>query len=605
MGHVRQKDIDHARDGLKKLELLKLEAQHLEQARTAFEERLRTAACTKSPEKLHAAIKDAESDANSEARSLPMGDRAAAISAARAELQIQMLKRLCDLSDAEDMEALNRALDDAEGKGVAQADIDNFTDRLRSLQLRHHHRNELSSALKHGEKAKLITVVAEAQRAGLDKDEHMLKAKAAIQEVEAREKVAAEKAAALRKAEDDRAAAAEQIRFALCTDDADSLASALAFADTAGLDGAEVAPARERLRVLRVMAGASIELEAAIESGEVYKLRAAISTVRGTGVDQKQLERAKATLSNLTAKTDAHRSLASALGSGDAGIIAHAIAEAKRRGVAKADIAQAEAGLHTVKHTSVGGELQAAMEAGEISRLRMAVGAAADAGMAGQQLDAAWERIRFLESQEWSIRELRAARESGVSARLQVAISHAEQASVCREQLSAARADLRAWLSKSQAQQELQLARASGSACVLRAALDAARAAGIKDGTVSAAQAELTALERGGNWRPPPPSIPPPPPVDDDEGSSMEDDEVDPDSPPTAPKLHNPPKLNNLQVSKMVTWGPHCGVQMLPQSQPASDVSIDFDGAGPPSCLSSGPPTDPQFHDIPGPPRSW
>merc|ERR1740138_886637 len=70
-GHVRQKDVDNARESLKKLEKRKEEAQKLEQARTVFEQRLRIAAETKSPEKLLCAIEEAESDANLEARALP------------------------------------------------------------------------------------------------------------------------------------------------------------------------------------------------------------------------------------------------------------------------------------------------------------------------------------------------------------------------------------------------------------------------------------------------------------------------------------------------------------------------------------------------------
>jgi len=344
-----------------------------------------------------------------------------------------------------------------------------------------------------------------------------------------------------------------------------------------------------------------MELETAIHSGDVYKLRAAISSVRGTAVDEKQLARAREHLCNLTKKADAQRALAAALASGDAEILAKAIQEAKARGLPKTAIAQAEAGLHSAKHTSVGGELHAAMEAGDISRLRMAAGAASDAGMGGKQVEAAWERIRTLESQEWALRELRTARESGVSARLQVAISHAEQAGVGKEELATAHAELRAWLSRSQAQQDLQLARASGSARVLRTALEAAKAAGVTGSMVSTAQAELQALERGGAWRPPPPSASPPPPppghdtcCDEDEG-----DEVEPEAPPQSAVA----KL----LPKTVSWAPRCGVHMLPHAQPHDDVGVaEFDVATvPPSFVSSGPPTDPQFHGIPVPPVSW
>jgi len=606
-----KKDVDNAREALKKLERLKLEAQRLEQARTAFEQRLREAASVKSPERLLAAIKDAESDENSEARSLPQEDRIAAIRAARAELQIQMLQRLRDLSDAEDMDGLSKALKDAGEMGVAQPELDNFADRLRSLQLRHHHRNELRSALKRGEKSKLLTVVKEASEAGLNDDENLLKAKAALKEVEAREKEDAERAAAQKKAEDERQAASKQVRLALSTDDIDALTSALLVADAAGLGGVEVAPAQERLRVLRAKAGASRELDMAMASGDVYKLRAAISSVRGTAVDEKQLAHARAMLGMLTGKAGAHRALAAALASEDAEILTQAIQDAKEKGLSKADIAQAEAKLKSTKHTSVVGVLQAAMESDDIGRLRMAAGAAADAGMVGQQLSAAWERIRSLESQEWSLREIRTARASGASARLQVAISHAEQAGVSERELEPARAELRAWLSRSQAHQDLQLARASGSAHVLRTALGAARAAGVTGGMLSAAEAELRVLERGGAWRPPPPSSAPPAPPDDgssdDECRFPEGDGIEPEAPipRTDPHLHLMDSSHSAGITKApktVNWGPnstlHCGVQMVPQAQPQVDrglSEIDCDA----------PLTDPQVHSMPPPPPTW
>merc|ERR1719223_1196279 len=118
----------------------------------------------------------------------------------------------------------------------AEAEYKIFTDRLQTLRLEHHHRSELSTAVKSGEKSKLMTVVSQAQKAGLDdEDPQLLLAQATLAEVEAREREEAERAAALkkaeeeraaalRKAEEDRAAASERMRQALRADDAEQLA---------------------------------------------------------------------------------------------------------------------------------------------------------------------------------------------------------------------------------------------------------------------------------------------------------------------------------------------------------------------------------------------
>jgi hypothetical protein len=449
-------------------------------------------------------------------------------------------------------------------------------------------------------------------------DEDFIEAKVALEKVQEREKQAEEKARTLKKLADERAraeklaqdkreAAARDLQHAFYEDDPNQLSSAIDRAIDAGIGGVEVAPAEEKLRFLRGKAGASAELLDAIESCDVYKLRAAIASARGSMVDDKLLSQAKSVLNRVAGQTDARRGLASAVSSGHADILVRAIEEARARGLPRNEIAEAEAALRSAKHTDVGGELRAAMETENIPKLRMAIGSAVDAGMAGQQLEVAWDRVRFLENRDWASRELQNAVASGDTARLQVAISHAEQASVGKDELVAARKEFDAWVSKRHAQQELQLARASGSAEVLRNALQKAKASGLLGTIVNTAETELRALQRGGAWRPPPPTMPPPPPsgdsVSDDTDEDVEDrvnniedlDDIglEVQVPLTDPRLHMQPS------SKKVSWAD--------RPEPGSLIQSSVDGCpvAPASFESAGPLTDPQMHDIPAPPRSW
>jgi len=351
-----------------------------------------------------------------------------------------------------------------------------------------------------GARSQLHSTVEAAKAAGL-RGEHLRSAKEALGICEAREKE-----------QDRRERAAEELHEATAGDDINRLVAACAEAERAGLSGAQAVPAMQKLQSLRARDTATRELREAVVSPDLYRLRAAIATARTSSVDEEEISRARAALNSRSAQAQARRDLEAAVASRDAELLGHAIREAKQAGVGKQEVARAEAELRSVSHLSVGGELRAAMQSGDVERLRSAASAATDAGMMGYEVHAAWERVRALECEAWARRELDSAISSADSARLQAAISHAETSGVGEDLLSPARRTLANLASRRKAEQELRLARASGCARAVREALKAALDAGLSGSPVDHAEAELRALERGGAWRPPPPAVAPPPP---------------------------------------------------------------------------------------------
>lgn len=156
-----------------------------------------------------------------------------------------------------------------------------------------------------------------------------------------------------------------------------------------------------------------------------------------------------------------------------------AIEEARQAGLGRYEIGRAQDAVRALGHTQVVLTLRAATMSKDCEELRRAAQAAVEAGIATPEVDAAWERLRVLESLSWMRRQLQAAVVSDDAAQLQAAIRQAEAEGFPRSEIEAAQARLNAWSARARAKQELQLAHANGDAEMLRRAVQAAERAGL------------------------------------------------------------------------------------------------------------------------------
>jgi len=531
--HVCSKDVERARSALGELEAKDRSQQEAEQSRQkalqeaennriAIQRQLLEAAATKDTLTLRRAIMAVE--INPRRQRVQSTDDALRV--ARAELRSLAIENMRSCAQAGDSKRLSNAMDDARDCGVEPAEIALFDKTLCTLREHDSHRQKLDMAVQGGVLGQLLEAVGLAKAAGIA-DAALRPAQEAVNVIEAREKHAAAKAST-----------AQELRLAMCAEDADALAAAISEADRFGID---ITPARERLRVLRAREAAGQELHKAETSGDVYRLRAAISTARSMGVSEADLERAGASLIALTGQVRARRALEHAVASEDANMLQRAIEEARSASIPRHEVTSAEEKLRSIAHTRVDDELRAAMAADDVRRLRAAVDAASHAGVADSEVSAAWERVRALEWRAWSQRELEAAVKSHDSARLQAAIDDARAAGVDEAAVHLAVTELSTWVKTRTLQQELRLAWASGSAHVLRAAIDAAAGIGLSGGLIQSAKGELEALERGAGRPPPPTAAPPPMPA-----SPLQEPQLGPgalpeqqqrfEAPPTDPK---------------------------------------------------------------------
>eukprot|EP00747_Dinoflagellata_sp_TGD_P072263 gnl/TRDRNA2_/TRDRNA2_157407_c0_seq1.p1 gnl/TRDRNA2_/TRDRNA2_157407_c0~~gnl/TRDRNA2_/TRDRNA2_157407_c0_seq1.p1 ORF type:complete len:899 (+),score=198.52 gnl/TRDRNA2_/TRDRNA2_157407_c0_seq1:45-2741(+) len=479
--HVNEPHVKRAREAIRALE-----------AQEAIKRELRKATSGKGEFELNVVIKRAE------AMGLGKADEEGSevLHAACQQLKSQVLERLEGLRQSGNLDGLEAALaklraEGGDGGDAGQdggvnaglldvAELDRFNERLATLREHDRHRQHLRKAIQDGEREGLLAAAAAASSAGLG-DAELRPVREALQVLEARQKMQV-----------GREAAAKELQDAAHSDEIERLMVALSVAESVGLHGAEAVPARERLRVLRARAAALRELQEAAQGTDVYKLRATIATAKSAGIGEAELNRAKTALRVLEAQVHARHALDAAVASRDPDVLRAAISDGKGAGLAKHEVERAESVLQALAKSHVGDELRAAMEVGDLERLRAAASAATNAGVISAEVRSAWEEVHRLESLSWIRRELQNAVESSDSVRLQAAIRQAEASgTVSAKEIATAKEALDRWVAQQAARQGLQLARASGSSQSLRAALQVASDCGLRGAEVEAAQAAL------------------------------------------------------------------------------------------------------------------
>lgn len=522
LSHAKEPDVRRARDSLRALE-----------ARIAAQGVLREAVAGGGTDlaALEEALAGAERARLHEKAPEPLGQdpgEAVALEAARAELRSRALARMEALHAEADAEGLAAALLEVSRWGLGEAEVAKLEAKLEGLRALERCREQLREALGVGGRAGLAAAIGAAEEAGLGGSgggerelqttpdgRLLLEAREALRVFDEQAQHVSAKAMA-----------AERLRSAASGDDVNRLAQALSAAESAGLSvDAEVCRARERLRLLRAQAGISQELQEAVHAGEVYRLRAAIAGARGMDLPDTERRAAQDALKALEAEARERRGLGSEP-------LRAATPGTRRTSLGKRQGALLQAELNALGQEPLLRELHAALAAADPSpeRLRAAAQAAVDAGAAGAEVDAAWERLRFLESRSWLRRQLHAAVDSGEAVRIRAAIKQAEVAGACTASgrdplvadLAAARAALGACSAREHARQELQLARASGNPAAKLAAVRAAREAGLPPhefADVASACAGAAAAEKAaapaspeppamGEGRPPSPRCP-------------------------------------------------------------------------------------------------
>jgi len=469
--HVKEPLVKRARDDLRSLE-----------ARLAAMEQLRKATTSGDVDAIKAAIEATERTGfnHQEERSM--------LDAAKREVQAGKLAHLERLHKAQDHNALERELAGASSHFLKDGHVAEYTEKIEQLRTQDQCRQQLQQAVQAADKNRLVAALRNAEATGLRDVAEVQSARDALQAMETREKQVYS-----------RQQAGRELQAALQFEDANRLSAALHAAEQAGVAGQEAAPARERLRFLRSKTGAAQELQDAMQAGDVYRLRAALATARGAGVCEAEVQRARDSLRVIEGHAHAKRSLEAACKSRDPHLLQRAIESARQAGLPKRDVAHAEAELRAFGNSQVALELRAATADGGLERLKAAAQAAGDAGLFGPEVDAAWERIRQLESNQWLRKQLQGAIASGDSARLQAAIRQAELAGFGGDpEVAAARAELESRNARLHARQELQLARAGANPYALLAAIRAAQAAGLPVEELEAARVDLQRLDPHG-----------------------------------------------------------------------------------------------------------
>eukprot|EP00927_Polykrikos_kofoidii_P039430 TRINITY_DN33821_c0_g1_i1.p1 TRINITY_DN33821_c0_g1~~TRINITY_DN33821_c0_g1_i1.p1 ORF type:complete len:955 (-),score=171.65 TRINITY_DN33821_c0_g1_i1:37-2901(-) len=479
--HLKESVIKKARDELRSLE-----------ARLAASEQLKQAMAGGDPTAIRNAINAAEKSGFKDAAEKD------ALEAAKNECQIDALSRLDQFVRARDHETLGRELLRAQKEDYLGVDhVADYNRKVKKLKEQDACRKQLQRAVEARDKSQLDLAIRAGEAADLQ-DADIQLARDTVEEITVREKQAVT-----------RAQAALDLQAALQSDDATRLSTALASAEHAGLGGQEAAPARERLRYLRARAGALQELRDSVQASDLYRLRAALATARGAGVAEPEIKRARDALKNLEAQAQVRRSLEAAAASQDSGTLHRLLEQARQVGLPKREIACAEAQLKSMGESKVVAELRAAREGSDVGRLRSAVQVASTAGVSGQDLDAAWERIRQLEKRQWLSKQLRAAVANDDTACLQAAIRQAELEGYGHDvEVSAARAELQHRSARVHARQELQLARAGGNPYALMTAIRAAENAGVPENEIDMAKSEMASLSSGGASPSGPPTDP-------------------------------------------------------------------------------------------------
>lgn len=553
--HVREPHVKNARDSLRMLESQATARQQLQKAIGS--------GCMQTLKFAIAGAEQPAMDPQHEAN-------ADLLRPAREELRKLALERLESLVAAADMDALSAALEDAGEYCVGPEEVAGFQERLRQFRERAHHRERLESAIREGgDRERLQAAALAAREAGLEGMDELRRVEAALGKLDARDQRA-----------NDRASAARELQLAAQGNDVERLIAALQAGEGFGIVGSEAAPARDRLSYLRSRASVSSDLEMAIQSGDIYRLRAVIAGARGGGVGEGDLMKAKAALQALELQAQARRGIEMAFATGNAESLQRAIQEAMAAGMPKQEVAQAEAKLQSMSNSHLGQQLRDAMGSGDVDRLRHVAQASASAGVSRADVDAAWERVRELESGSWLKREIQHAVASRDPARLQAAIKQGEAAGLDRSSdgqaaLHGARAELSKLVAQRGARQELQLARASKNPYNIQAAIQSAKASGLDD-------AEIHAITNG----------------DGSAGTSC------------VHEAHgaSPAPATNPQLSQ--AQGPQAYLQAAsggPPRQPQPDSSPTSPGRPPTNpqlpahpTAQTGPPTNPQLPAHPG-----
>jgi len=378
----------------------------------------------------------------------------------------------------EDTQSLDALLKEAQTFFVDERTIADLQKQSNQLKEQRQHKTKLKEALSTGQKSTIETALKSAKAASLPK-EHL---EAAEKELQRRNNM--EKADASRGA----------LERARRTQDPEELRIAIADAEAAGLGGIDLVAAKEVYRSLAAQSSSQRELSVAMQSGDIYKLNAAIATARSAQVDEGLLASATKRLKNLKEQASARRDLDAAVASGDPREIESALARAKEVGLPPNETSKA----HNVLKSSVGldvvEQLRVAMMGDDVDELRTAANAALHAGVSAADVDAAWSRVRHLESLSWQRKELQAAISSGDCAKLQASIKHAEDVGLPAAETEEAKTELDRLVRRRSAQQELTMARVSGNAEALSAALETARACGVDSSLLDAAQSDLAAM---------------------------------------------------------------------------------------------------------------
>jgi len=475
--HVADNDVGRFRAALQALE-----------ARATAKRKLRAVATSVDLKDLQEAVHAAKAAGLHEEPKPPLGkdpEEMKALRTVQEQLRSVGLLRLQSSCEAQDVGRLTQAVEEAADCGLDETDVADYVVQLSKMRAHAVLRQELRAAVELGDKVRLREIVSAAEAAGLT----------------VADRRSAQEALDVHLAEEERASlrarTLQELQDATVSEDVERLASALAACDAAEIGRAEVAPARERLRQLRLREGAVQELRAAAAADNRYRLRAALAVAASTHeVGEADLQQARDALQALDQQVEARRSLDTAVASQDFEFLQRAIALARRAGVKRIELESAEAQMRQLGQSEGSRELRAAMVSDDPERLRAATNAAVSAGMMGTEIDAAWQRLRELEAGQWQRRQLRAAAASGDVVRLQASLKQAELAGFSGEELNVARAALQCLNAQVHARQELQLARASRNPDALRAALLAAQEAGLKE-----EELEGTAADLGGYFR--------------------------------------------------------------------------------------------------------
>jgi len=296
-------------------------------------------------------------------------------------------------------------------------------------------------------------------------------------------------------------AAEEQEKALLLLDDAIShketmdLREALEAASDAELPPThdKIVEAQKVLAELDAMLAAHRELVNAMQEAEVQDLKSAIKSAREAGVEGDLLSTAESKVKTLEAQETARAKLDAAIVSREAGELLKALEEASNAGLPgnAPRVVRAKA---IMKEIDALKELEAAMQTEtDVPRLKKALEAAQEAGVAADRIAAGEARVHELEQKLAAIEKLKMASAAREAHALKAAIAHAStvglsdsdttvtEATRILAEVEAAAAALAAEERRQAAEKEVEAAAASRNIDLIRAALEGASEAGLTE----------------------------------------------------------------------------------------------------------------------------